>query len=165
MSCHLVRFGSVVHMLMLNRFCPPRSLQLDIYDFRFLQPPSSRAASTALPKAFASSQPHHQRQRPSHQQPAMPKPVTPPALSLPGHVNSYSTGLALLYHARSNTVLASGQDRVVRVWDCQTGRLLDETWGRKTGTRWSGTVKGLVDLEGMGGGVGSVDGERWDVWR
>ena len=91
--------------------------------------------------------------------------MTPPAFSLSGHVNSYTTGLALLYHASSNAVLAAGQDRCVRVWDCQTGRSLDEDWGKKVGSGWSGPVKGLVDLDGMGGGVGSVDGDRWEVWR
>ncbi|KAL7417948.1 hypothetical protein BDY24DRAFT_4113 [Mrakia frigida] len=139
---------------------------LQIYDLRFLPQPSL-SSTHRLPTSFGSSSHHHSKPKPKPFQQPNPSftPTTPPTFSLPSHVNSYTTGLALLYHASSETVLAAGQDRKVRVWDARNGRLLEEDWGRKSGAGgWGGTVKGLVDLE-EGRGVGSVDGERWEVWK
>lgn len=149
-----------------RRFLVCFSFQLQIYDLRFLPQPSL-SSTHRLPTSFGSSSHHHSKPKPKPFQQPNPSftPTTPPTFSLPSHVNSYTTGLALLYHASSETVLAAGQDRKVRVWDARNGRLLEEDWGRKSGAGgWGGTVKGLVDLE-EGRGVGSVDGERWEVWK
>lgn len=155
-------------------FCSGSScLQLQIYDLRFLPRPSS-SHHHQLPTSFvSSSSQHHNKPKPPPSS-SFSTPTTLPTLSLPSHVNSYTTGLALLYHASSETVLAAGQDRKVRVWEARTGRLVEEEWGRKTTKSaaeaggsgsggWGGTVKGLVDLGA--GAVGSVDGERWEVWE
>lgn len=94
--------------------------------------------------------------------------MTAPLASLPGHNNSYTTGLALLHLPRSRTILAAGQDEVVRAWSALDGSPISELsspGGLWAGRAFAGGVKGMVSLEGATDRVGLVAGHRWEIFR
>jgi hypothetical protein len=89
--------------------------------------------------------------------------MTEPSVSLPGHHNSFTVGLALLHHAQSNTVLAAGQDCKVRCWDARDGRLMSgDMWPLAPGASRKCSVRGLVEMEH--GLVGVGEGQNWDFF-
>ncbi|CED83225.1 WD40/YVTN repeat-like-containing domain [Phaffia rhodozyma] len=133
--------------------CGGMNGDLNIYDLRFLPKPSRFSPSPTLPSNVTKAH-------------STMVPCTSPLISLPSHQNTYSTGLPLLYHASSRTILASGQDRRIRAWDARTGAIMcdrEDQRGILSESPRDKEVRGLVELHG-GREIGLVDGDRWQVF-